>query len=295
MMNDRSGAGDMHPALLGARMVRALRSLQNVRGWRRLSGMLLPERPRGAFRVKNDFGVFAGDLSSYIDRQVYLYGDYEAEYLRALKRFLPLERQRTLLDVGANVGTHSVAFARDFRDVHAFEPNPALWPSFERHVELNKLAKVRLHKVGLGLSDATLPFYLTERDNLGLGTAAIDQAYDVPLQQAGTISVVNGDSYVARHGIDDIDFVKIDVQGLEMQVIRGLAETLKKHRPYVWMEVNEPTLKEAGSLDGLSRLMPFSNKLYIFEHRRRGLRNTVRIAAVGERNFLPGDYIFAPL
>lgn len=294
MTNDRIKAPQVHPPSLGARVVRSMRFLEGVRGWRRLSGAILPARPHGAFEVVNEFGIFAGDLSSYLDRQIYLYGDYEAAYLRELQRFLPLTRRRTLLDVGANIGTHSVAFARTFAEVHAFEPNPMLWPSFERHVELNKLKNVRLHKIGLGEQDETLPFYLTEYDNLGLGTAAVDQVYDVPLRQAGTIRVVNGDAFLAASGIGAIDFVKIDVQGLEMQVLRGLTATLAEHRPYVWLEVNEPTLKDAGSLAGLSRLVPFPAKLFKFEHAQRGFRNTVTIAAVTQQNLLPGDYIFAP-
>lgn len=294
MTNDQLNSPDVHPASLGARAVRSLRFLEGLRGWRRLSGALLPHTPKGAFKVINNFGAFAGDLSSYIDRQIYLYGDYEAEYLRELQRFLPLARRRTVLDVGANIGTHSVPFARDFAEVHAFEPNPALWPNFERQLALNNLTNVRLHKVGLGESNETLPFFLTEHDNLGLGTADPDQAYDVQLRQVGTIHVVNGDTHLAANGIGAIDFVKIDVQGLEMQVLRGLDATLAKFQPYVWMEVNDQTLKACGSLAGLTHLVPFAARLFKFEHVRRGLRNTVCIAPASEQGLQPGDYIFAP-
>ena len=85
----------MHPSSVGARVVRSMRFLEGVRGWRRVSELLLPASPKGAFQVTNDFGVFAGDLSSYIDRQTYLYGDYEAAYLRELTRFLPHSRRRS--------------------------------------------------------------------------------------------------------------------------------------------------------------------------------------------------------
>ena len=197
--------------------------------------------------------------------------------------------------MGANIGTHSVAFARDFAQVHAFEPNSALWPSFERHMALNNLKNVQLHKVGLSDREEILPFYLTEHDNMGLGTAAPDQVYDVPLRLAGTIRVVHGDTYLSASGAGVIDFVKIDVQGLEMLVLRGLAGTLSAHHPYVWLEVNEPTLKEVGSVQGLSQLMPFPAKLFKFEHAKRGLRNTVRIKPATEQNLKPGDYVFAPV
>lgn len=293
MTDTKRRVAEVHPPLLGARLVRSLRGFDGIRGWRRIAEFLAPSQIAGSFQVQNESGIFAGDLSSYIDRQIYLYGDYEASYIRQLLPFLPANRRRCILDIGANIGTHSAAFARHFANVHAFEPNPQLWPQFERHVALNNFTNVELHKVGLSDAESTIPFYLTEHDNLGLGTAAPDQAYDVPLKPAGTIHVVPGDAYLQSRNITNIDFVKIDVQGLELKVLSGLKETLRTHRPYLWLEVNEPTLKIAGSIDGLRRLMPFECDLYRF-HQRRGLRNTWQLQAVTENPVPSGDYIFAP-
>ena len=93
--------------------------------------------------------VFAGDLGSYLDRQVYLFGGYESAQIRCFLSRIPAGRHRTILDVGANAGTHSLAFARVFETVLAFEPNPMLWPQFEQNMVLNGLTNVRLHKLGL--------------------------------------------------------------------------------------------------------------------------------------------------
>jgi FkbM family methyltransferase len=288
-------SSEQHPPAFGPRLVRSLRFLEGVRGWRRISGTLLPAKPNGAFQITNESGVFTGDLASYIDRQVYLYGDYEASYLRALKTFLPQSRLRVALDIGANIGTHSVAFARFFAAVHAFEPNPTLWPNIERHISINRLSNVEVHKLGLAEKDETLPFYITEHSNLGLGTATTDQEYEVPLKQAGTIEVANGDAYLAARAIGPIDFVKIDVQGMEEAVLRGLKKTLQAHQPLVWIEINAQSIAQAGALSALAKLMPFPAKIFVFEHFSQGLRLKTRIVEATDAHLKPGDFLFAPI
>jgi FkbM family methyltransferase len=295
MTDARMKNSEQHPPAFGPRLVRSLRFLEGVRGWRRISGTLLSAKPDGAFQITNESGVFAGDLASYIDRQIYLYGDYEASYLRALRAFLPQARLRAALDIGANIGTHSVAFARFFASVHAFEPNPTLWPNIERHISINGLSNVKVHKLGLGEKDETLPFYITERDNLGLGTATTDQEYDVPLKQVGTIEVANSDAYLAAQAIGPIDFVKIDVQGMEEAVLRGLTKTLQAHQPFVWIEINAQSISQAGALSALAKLMPFPAKIYVFEHFSQGLRVKTRIVEATEAHLKPGDFLFAPV
>jgi hypothetical protein len=68
---------ESHPASARARIVRMLRPLRYVRGWPRVAGWLVPPDLSGPFVVSNRGILFAGDLRSYIDRQTYLFGQYE--------------------------------------------------------------------------------------------------------------------------------------------------------------------------------------------------------------------------
>lgn len=99
---------------------------------------MLPQAASGRFRVKSEWGWFEGNIESFVDREVYLRGWYESDHIRLFLESLPEERRNVALDIGANVGTHSLAFSRLFKAVHAFDPNPNLWSSFLRNVASTK-------------------------------------------------------------------------------------------------------------------------------------------------------------
>src|SRR3954449_11550198 len=123
-----------------AKAARSLRFLRGVTGWRRLALALAGDG--GSFVVTNDGIRFAGDMGSYIDRHLFLFGDYERDLIRL---FLDACRRRgVILDIGANAGTHSMWFARVFRSVHAFEPNRLLWDQFAANQRLNQAANIEL-------------------------------------------------------------------------------------------------------------------------------------------------------
>jgi len=195
---------ERHP-LLRAQLARALRPLRRFRGWMRVVDSIVPASASAEFLVVNDGTAFAGNLRSFIDRNVYLFGNYEEQLIELFLSIVPPERRGIILDVGANVGTHSLRFARAFKRVHAFEPNPAVWAQFEKNVALNQLPNVMLHRVGLGDRGAQLPFYLTGKSNLGLGTFCHAEQYDTPLIEVGSASLVQGADYLAAHGVSGVD------------------------------------------------------------------------------------------
>jgi len=227
---------------------------------------------------------------------MYLFGEYERGSIRDFISKIRGDRRGTVLDVGANVGTHSLAFARHFRQVHAFEPNPNLWEHFERNIALNNLRNLQLHKVGLGDGNAELPFYLTDRKNYGLGTFSRIEQYDLPLKEVGRLTVVSGDGYIKSAHIGPIDAIKIDVQGFELEVVRGLADVLEKDRPFVWLEVSADTIATVQSTESLRELFPFQSDLFRFEqHRIGGIFHSMRLRPASPGRLDPGDYLIAPL
>lgn len=286
---------ERHPPVWRARLVRALRGLKSLRGWERVVNVLAPQNDATTpFTVANRGGIFAGDLSSFIDRRMYLFGGYEEDLIREFLSRIPTGRRGVILDVGANVGTHSLAFAQHFGQVHAFEPNPSLWSAFETNVRLNNLNTVQLHKVGLADREGELPFYLIEKNNFGLGTCSDVEQYDLPLKKIGTVRVEIGDSYLEAAGIQRVDAIKIDVQGFEAEVIRGLAKTLARDRPFVWLEVSESIAGAPNSYLALKSVFPYENTLLHFQPWRSGAFNTVRLQPARTEGLQPGDYLIVP-
>ena len=284
-----------HNVPAGARLARALRFLRRLPGWERLAAVLAPPGQNGDFIIDNATGRFGGQMSSFIERRLYVFGGYEEEYLALFRQFFAGRKRRTILDIGGNIGTHAIAFARDFDFVHVFEPNAALWPRLLGNVALSQLGNVRLHQTGLGDRAGDLPFYLTANDNQGLGTVAALEQYDTPLVQHGTVPVQRGDDIVAFENIGQIDAIKIDVQGFEGEVLAGLQATLAQHQPVVWMEIGAGTVTQLHTAALLRARFPYHVRILRFQCFRRFPVARHRLNEVSDGELAMADYLIVPL
>lgn len=165
-----------------------------------------------------------------------IYERREIELLRTIFRARDLQAT-TFLDIGGNIGNHSVSLADSFAEVVAFEPNPPIASLFKTNLLLSGTGNVRLHEVGLGREDAELRFSLLQVGNDGSGSFASGTGEIV-------LPVRYGDGYLAQHepeiasGAKRIGFVKCDVEGFEADVFAGLRETFAQHRPILAFESN---------------------------------------------------------
>ena len=288
---------EVHPDLPLARAVRRMRPLRRLRGWGSLVHRLVPESACGPFTIRNGSVAFTGDLGSHVDRHTYLFGQYEAEAIDLFLGLVPESRRRVVLDVGANVGTHSAAFASRFERVHAFEPNPGLWPRHAENMRLNGFTNVTLHRIGLSDADAELEFHLIDAPNLGLGTFSRQEQYRLPLRRAGSARVVRGDDWLAALDKAEVDAVKVDVQGFEPNVLRGLRGTLERSRPLVWCEVGSGTRGTVADAAEIRSLFPYPVRMWRIEEIPALLWWRTRLVEVDPAvsTSLPlGDYFFAP-
>lgn len=264
-----------------AKSLRMMRFLENVRGWGRLVNTLSPPAV-APFVVEQDGVVFSGCLSSHIDRQVWFFGRYERRLIEMFLAAVDLQRRGVCLDIGGNVGNHALAFGTAFSTVHTFEPNPEVLDQLRMNVSLNPNLDIRIHPFGLGDQDGELPFYNIRNGNLGLGTFSNVEQYDQPLIRIGEAKIHRGDDFVRSLSIDRVDAIKIDVQGFEPEVIRGLADTLERDRPVVWVEVGDGTKASMSSLDGLQSLFPYPINVSIME------------GGKVEPILAPGNYLCSP-
>ena len=125
-----------------------------------------------AFRV-DFFGLsFAGDLSRFLDWEVYFYGAYEIEVLLLFDDILDVidESQACFIDVGANVGHHSIFVARRGGRVISFEPWAWARDILEERVNSNNLDNVEIMPFALGETECVREFYAPIGNNLGTGS-----------------------------------------------------------------------------------------------------------------------------
>ena len=129
---------------------------------------------------------------------------------------------RTYIDVGALDGDTSAPFIKNFQKVIAFEPNP----------EQYKLIPEGIEKYNVGLGDKTEKRILKLPDN-GLDCAAHGSLtkYSTGIKQFA-VQIERLDDYQ----INEVDFIKIDVERFELQVCKGAQQTIKKYMPTIMFE-----------------------------------------------------------
>jgi FkbM family methyltransferase len=285
---------EIHPPSIGYRLVRRLRSLRRIRGWERCASILASPNKNAPFLIQNDGIAFEGNISSFIDRHIYLFGHYEEDAIKLFLSNVPSCKRSVILDVGANIGTHALAFAQSFCHVHSFEPNPALWSAFRTNIALNSQKNITLHTIGLADISADQTFYSINKNNFGLGTFSPIEQYDLPLKAIGTFRVEKADDYLLHSKIDAIDAIKIDVQGYEAEVLRGLQNTLRQFRPTVWFEYSEGTKTQLRNAEEVKQLFPYEITLSALMRRATLIWNSVQLAPVAHADLPIGDYIAVP-
>ncbi len=286
-----SAPSELHPSGR-ARVARALRGLSHVRGWKRAAAALAGHQ--GAFRVENDGVWLEGELGSYIERQFYLYGGYESDEIALFLDAIPRDRRGTILDIGANVGTHSLRFARAFDHVLSFEPNPLVVDRLRRNVALSGAGNVSVNHVGLSDTAGELELFAPESGNQGLGTFLTAEQYDRPLARIGTVPIAIGDDFVAAHATGRIDAIKCDVQGFEVQVFRGLQKIVQRDRPIVWIEIGSGAHTVAEEIAALLPLLPRPARYYRMGSLNLGVVGRAVLTEVPEAEIGAGDWVIVP-
>ncbi len=191
---------------------------------RRKIGKAFIKRDGRDFCIEIDGRPFEGKLDNYIEWLAYVTRDYfEYTYINLLRSLLS---GGTALDVGANVGNHTHAFSGFFDTVHAFEPFGKVADRLE--AKGAELPNVEVHRVALSDQVGELSFEAPADENWGTGKITDGGSLKVPVEI--------GDCYL-RDRVDGVNFIKIDVEGHELCVLRGLTETIRKFRPVVMFEV----------------------------------------------------------
>lgn len=155
----------------------------------------------------------------------------------------------TVVDVGANVGTHTLAFARAVGAggrVHAFEPQATVFELLRSNVEANCIGHAVLSRRAAGAAAGTL--FVPRMDYAAHINAGAVALRDHPDEACDPVDVVPIDALA----LDELRLIKIDVEGMESDVLRGAEATLARCRPFLYIECNTVSngVEILRSLDG---------------------------------------------
>jgi FkbM family methyltransferase len=179
------------------------------------------QETRSRFRIRNPFDL----IQSTQCRGEF----FEQGELRSLLKLIGTGK--SIVEIGANVGNHVVFYAQHMqaRKIYPFEPNPACTEILRENIRLNGIEGViddRGIGIGLGARNGHFRAVQEDPDNLGATRLIADDS--------ATIVVTSLDEIAS--GIA-FDFMKIDVEGMEFEVLEGARNSIRANRPVIYIEV----------------------------------------------------------
>jgi len=173
----------------------------------------------------------------------FYYGFYGEAYDATLFCSL-LEPGAIVVDVGSNFGYYAVSASSRVGPeggVYAFEPDPDAYNLLEANIEANQLKNVRCFHVCIGDEDRETDYYLMEESAF----SGITLTGRARLREKITIEMRTLDSILQEAGVSSVTAIKIDVEGHEFAVLRGLFESLQRSPEVVLMiEINAKNLND---------------------------------------------------
>lgn len=142
-----------------------------------------------------------------------------------------------IIDIGVNVGLYLVKLKAisDKIDYYGIDSNPSCIFYTKELIRLNHFKQAKLFTIALSDCNEILDFYTnTHDDRMG---SLIKQHHTYKEEFSFSTMTMRGDALVDMLKIKAISAIKIDVEGAEFRVLKGIEETIRQHKPYIYIEI----------------------------------------------------------
>lgn len=172
------------------------------------------------------------NTNNFIDAAIYFTGDYEPYLKKQYKQLI--NPSDYVLDIGANIGFHTMYFAELCGPeglVFAFEPIQLNYAALLDNLSLNSFSQIRTVNAALGNENREIDIHIDP-------SATNPGAYNLVTEGKKNTSITcfKGDHYLESVAVKKINFIKIDVEGYEYEVLKGLRQTILRSRPSIIFE-----------------------------------------------------------
>lgn len=186
------------------------------------------------------------DISDILDWYLY-YGFEEIAHRRLYEL---CEEGEIVLDVGAGIGRITLNCARRVGSrgfVYAFEPDPINYEKCLANFKLNGFKNIKLFRAALTCKPGYYEMCVVDEHNRGRNTIVNDGPGEMLRSDIVGIPGEPLDEIRKREGVERVDVMKVDVEGYELNVLRGGSKTLEEFRPKLFIEVHDDNLRRQGT------------------------------------------------
>jgi len=165
---------------------------------------------------------------------------YEIDLLRYMK-FALKNRDGYIIDIGANIGNHSLFFGLIMqKKVVCFEPNPPIFEILDENMKTNHI-QYKAYQIGLGATRGTYVVdskHKAADDNIGAAKLCMDEAGDIEVH---TLDEMQKEF---RYQNESLLAIKADIEGMEAEMLKGAIGTLVKEKPDLFLEIANTALMD---------------------------------------------------
>jgi FkbM family methyltransferase len=191
------------------------------------------------------------DLAQGIDFAIFLQGGFEPEAIKMYRKYVT--SGSVVLDIGANIGAHTLPLASMVGQkgkVIAFEPTDYAYEKLIRNIKLNSELKLRITAIqamlvgsNQDIKPESIPssWSLEQKDSNNKHPVHLGE-----YQSLEKARILRMDDWCNENKLDRLDLIKIDVDGYEIDVLKGAENTLKKYSPKIMMEFMPYIFQERG-------------------------------------------------
>ena len=223
-----------------------------------ISYFLKPFYKKNKIHIRNKIKWLL-DLNEGIDLSIFLFGTSEKK-IENLKKLFGLDEKLIIIDIGANIGSISLPLAKIFNQskIFAIEPTNYAFKKLTKNLNLNKDLKKNISLNQLFLSKINKPTKVWSSWNF-------DNDDNKHKQHLGTLHSIKKKSHISLNNfiklkkIKKVDFIKLDVDGHELDVLKSGDKFLKNNKPIIFIEIAPYLYPEFGYT--CSKLITYIKKL----------------------------------
>lgn len=181
--------------------------------------------------------IFLKPQNGWVDHYIYEHGMYEKDIIDLIRN--NVNKDSVFVDVGANIGQHSLVISHFCKKVISLEPLPTLADQFQAAIDKNNFKNIEIVRLGAGSEVAETEVFVDVTQS-GY-TSILSHLQDMPnlrkdlshQLEKHTIKIDTLDHILKN---EKVDCMKMDIEGYEYYAFLGALETIKKHKPKIVLE-----------------------------------------------------------
>ncbi len=198
-----------------------------------------------------------------VSRELAVHRIHEPLATRLLQQYL--KPGMTVVDVGSNIGYYALLESRLVEAggrVIAIEPVPQNVEQLRRNVCTNGRTNIEVHHLAIADCNGTLPMYLSARSNW-------HSLLPTPSSKTCMVTVSTLDSFLSHASLDSVDLIRMDVEGYEIKIIKGMRGILEQFDPQLLIEIHPDVVGPSAILEYLRTLEDLNYApRFVFEQER---------------------------